>query len=107
MVDMWMLAVCVAAKMSLKPIDLSKLKTQKIIEGSIFSSDPWRVHALMLLIIGLTGDVEIVSEPRKIMNTLNGLAVAGLPHVIKMLKDGEQDPIYNLSDALEELVRVH
>ena len=34
----------------------------------------------------------------------NGLAVAGLPHVLDMLKDGGSEPIWNLSEAVESLV---
>ena len=34
----------------------------------------------MLIAIGKTGDVQIVSEPRKMMTLANGLAVAGLPN---------------------------
>lgn len=105
MVDLWFLAVCVAARLGLKPADIGKYETKKIIDGSIFSSDPWRVHTLMLIAIGKTGDVQIVSEPRKMMTLANGLAVAGLPKVIEMLKDGEAEPIWNLSDAIDEILR--
>ncbi len=105
MVDLWFLAVCVAARLNLKPADIGKYETRKIIDGSIFSSDPWRVHTLMLIAIGKTGDVQIVSEPRKMMTLANGLAVAGLPKVIEMLKDGEAEPIWNLSDAIDEILR--
>jgi hypothetical protein len=105
MVDLWFLAVCVAARMDLEPVDISKYSTKKIIEGSIFGSDPWRVHTLMLIAIGKSGDVQIVAEPRKMMALANGLAVAGLPKVIEMLKDGEGEPIWNLSDALDGLLR--
>ena len=105
MVDLWFLAVCVAARLGLEPVDLRKYETRKIIDGSIFGSDPWRVHTLMLLAIGETGDVDIVSEPRKIMNLANGLAVAGLPKVLDMLKEGDGEPIWNLSDAIDEILR--
>lgn len=105
MVDLWFLAVCVAARLGLKPADIGKYETKKIIDGSIFGSDPWRVHTLMLIAIGKTGDVQIVSEPRKMMTLANGLAVAGLPKVIEMLKDGEAEPIWNLSDAVCEILR--
>jgi hypothetical protein len=105
MVDMWFLAVCVAARQGLKPADPSGYETRKIIEGSIFSGDPWRVHTLMLLGIALTGSVDIVSEPRKIMQLVNGLAIAGMPAVIDMLKQGDGDPIWNLSECVEKLVR--
>ena len=83
----------------------SKYETRKIIDGSIFSSDPWRVHTLMLIAIGKTGDVQIVSEPQKMMALARGLAVAGLPKVIEMLKDGDAEPIWNLSDAVDGLLR--
>ena len=105
MVDLWFLSVCVAAKLGLEPSDLSKYETRKIIDGSIFGSDPWRVHALMLIAIGRTNDEQIVSEPRKMMTLANGLAVAGLPKIIEMLKDGDSEPIWNLSDSLDLIVR--
>ena len=105
MVDLWFLSVCVAARLGLEPDDIGKLETKKIIDGSIFGSDPWRVHTLMLIAIGKTGDVQIVSEPRKMMALASGLAVAGLPKVIEMLKDGDADPIWNLSDAIDGILR--
>ena len=105
MVDFWFLSVCVAARLGLEPTDTSKCNTKKIIDGSIFSSDPWRVHTLMLIAIGKTGDVQIVSEPRKIMALASGLAVAGLPKVIEMLKNGDSEAIWNLSDAVDNLLR--
>lgn len=105
MVDLWFLSACVAARLGLQPADISKLKTTKIIDGSIFTSDPWRVHTLMLMAISHSDDISIVSEPRKMMAIANGLAVAGLPKVIDMLRDGEAEPIWNLSDAIDQVLR--
>lgn len=105
MVDLWFLSVCVAARMGLNPADTTKDETRKIIDGSIFGSDPWRVHTLMLVAIGTTGDVQIVCEPRKMMALANGLAVAGLPTVIDMLQDGDAEPIWNLSDGIEKVLK--
>ena len=105
MVDLWFLSVCVAARLGLEPADTTKYETRKIIDGSIFGSDPWRVHTLMLIAIGRTGDVQIVSEPRKMMALASGFAVAGLPKVIEMLKNGDAEPIWNLSDAVDFLLR--
>ena len=105
MVDLWFLAVCVASRLGLEPADIAKHDTKKIIDGSIFSSDPWRVHTLMLIAISKTGDVQIVSEPRKMMTIASGLAVAGLPKVIEMLKDGDAEPIWNLSDTIDGILR--
>ena len=105
MVDFWFLSVCVAARLDLEPTDIARHDTRKIIDGSIFGSDPWRVHTLMLIAIGKSGDVQIVSEPRRMMTLASGLAVSGLPKVIEMLKDGDAEPIWNLSDAVDFLLR--
>ena len=105
MVDLWFLSICVASRLGLKPTNSKKSETKKIIDGSIFGSDPWRVHTLMLIAIGSSGDVQIVSEPSKMMAIANGLAVAGLPRVIEMLKDGDAEPIWNLSDAIDNMLR--
>ena len=105
MVDLWFLSVCVASRLGLEPADITKYETTKIIDGSIFGSDPWRVHTLMLIAIARTGDVQVVSEPRQMMILANGLAVAGLPKVIEMLKEGDGEPIWNLSDAVDKILR--
>ena len=47
----------------------------------------------------------IVSEPWKVLALANGLAVAGVPKVVEMLKDGDAEPIWNLSDAVDALLR--
>ena len=104
MVDLWFLAVCVAARFGMRPGYMKDGKRRKIIEGSIFASDPWRVDALMLIAIGSTGDADIVGEPRKMMSVANGLAVAGIPKVVEMLSDGDAEPIWNLSDCLREIL---
>ena len=59
----------------------------------------------MLIAIGKTGDVQIVAELRKMIALASGLAVAGLPKVIEMLKDGDAEPIWNLSDAIDGILR--
>ena len=104
MVDLWFFSVCVAVRLGLNPADTSDLEMKKIIDGSIFGNDPWRIHLLMVIAIGETSDVQIVSEPRKMISLANGLAIAGLPRVIDMLSDGGLDPIWNLSDAIDDLL---
>ena len=105
MVDLWFLSICIAVRLDMEPADLGKSDTYKIIEGSIFANDPLRIHALMMIAIKKTGSVEIVAEPRQVMALANGLAVAGLPKVVEMLKDGDAEPIWNISDALDNVIR--
>lgn len=104
MVDMWFLAFCIGAKRGNKeelPLD----KTHKFMDGTVFSSDSWRIDALMLIAVGVTGDTEILAEPRRVMNLANQYAAGGLPDVIDLLKDGDAEAIYNVSDNLESIIR--
>ena len=104
MVDMWFLAACLGAQ-SGKPAEYDQKDTYKIIDASIFSSDPWRIDALVLLAIAYTKKVEIVNEPREVLALASGFAVAGMDKLLEMLKDGEADPIWNLSDELDRLLK--
>ena len=105
MVDFWFAGLSLAAHRQLKPVDLSGYETFKFIEGSIFDRDSWRVQAVMLIAIAVENDVEIVGEPRRMMAIANGLAAAEIRPVVEMLRDTNQDPIWNLSDALNDILR--
>ena len=104
MVDMWFLALCLGAREH-KREDLTGVKMHKFMDGTVLSSDPWRIDALMLLAISLSSETAIVAEPAKIINLANEYAAGGLPDVIDMLKDGDADAIYNLSDNLEAVIK--
>ena len=105
MVDFWFTAMCIAARKQLKAVELSNRETFKFHEGSIFDRDSWRVQAIMLVAIAVTGNVEIVGEPRRILSIANGLAAAGVPYLVEMLQDGDQEPIWNLSDSIESILQ--
>jgi len=106
MVDFWFLGLAIAAREGLKPVDLSKRDTVKFIDGSIFDRDSWRVQAVMLIGIAAVDSVDIAAEPRQIINIANGLAATGIPKVVEMLKDGDQEPIWNLSEELDVFLKV-
>lgn len=105
MVDFWFAGLSLAAYRQLKPVDLSGQETFKFIEGSIFDRDSWRIQAVMLIAIAVENDVQIVDEPRRMITIANGLAASGIPHIVEIIRDGNQDPIWNLSDALDELLQ--
>ena len=104
MVDLWFLAVCIACRLGLAAQEVGTGKRVKMIDGQIFASDPWRIATLMLIAIQSTGKVAIVAEPRKMMDVVGRLAVAGLPEVVEMLQDGPAEPIWNLSEALRRVL---
>ena len=105
MVDLWFAGLCLAARKQLEPVDISGQDTFKFIDGSIFDRDSWRVQAVMLIAIAVEDNVEIAGEPRRMMAIVNGLAAAGVPYIVDMLKDGDQDAIWNLSEALDDTLR--
>jgi len=39
------------------------------------------------------------------MKIANGLAIAGLPKTLEMIKSGDGDPLWNLPDAIDEVLR--
>ena len=104
-VDLWMAGLTLAARQELKPIDLSNKKTVEIIKGSIFDTDGWQVQVVMLTAISVEGSLEIVLDPRRMMDIANGLAAAGVPLIIDMILEGGQKPIQNLSKNLNDLLR--
>ena len=101
-VDMWFAALSIAARKELSPVDLSGLKTVQFTEGRIFDGDPWRIRALMLVALSVDKSIEVVDDPPRMMSIANGLAAAGAPLIVKMLSEGEDRPIWNLSEALSE-----
>ena len=103
-VDIWFLAICIAVKLNLKPQSFSASKSKEITDGSILSTDHWRIHLLIICAIHYSEDVYVVSDPNKMMQIANELANAGLPKLIRMLESGGEKPIWNLSDAMESLI---
>ena len=106
MVDLWFAGLSLAARKQIKPMDLGKEKNHRFITGEIFDGeDSWRIQVITLIAITIDGNLEIVLEPRKMMDIANGLAAAGVEIIVDMLREGDQVPIWNLSDALDELLR--
>lgn len=104
MVDFWFLALSLAVRDRLRPVDLVSQETSNFITGAIFDRDSWRVHFLMLLAIAIEGSVDVVANPRRMMAIANGLAASGVPRLVEMLQDGDQEPMWNLSEALYEIL---
>ena len=106
MVDFWFAGMSIAARKQLKVVKISDSETFKFHEGSVFDGDSWRVQAIMLVAIAIEDDIEVVGNPRRMLGIANGLAAAGIPDIVEMLRVGDQDPIWNLSDALDDILRL-
>ena len=121
MVDLWFAGFCFAARNAferneLKSIadtsqrsssdrDSAKNLSRGIERGTTFDGeDSWRIQIVMLVAIAVEGNVEVVANPNRMMAIANRLAAAGVPHIVRMLEDGSDEPIWKLSDALEQLL---
>ena len=104
MVDFWFAGLSLAAGKGMKPVELSGQTTSNFITGAIFDRDSWRVQAVMLAAINVDSTVEVVDDANRMMAIANGLAAAGVPHIVEMLGSGEQEPIWNLSDSLADVL---
>ena len=104
MVDLWFAGVCVAARRGLAPAELAGQDTVYMTGGDILGNDAWRIQVIMLIALARQDDVEIVDSSARMMAMANGLAAAGVPHIVEMLTDGRETAIWNLSNALECLL---
>ena len=103
MIDLWFTGFSMAVRNKLKYIDLTRRETFKFNDGSVFGSDSWRVNSIMLVAMTISNDIEILTQPNQMISIANGLAAVGVPQLHDMLR-GDQPPIWNLSDELDELL---
>ena len=104
-VDLWFAGLSLAVRKNLKPMDLKKEKTVSIINGDIFNTDGWQAQAIMLIAITVEGNLEAVLNPRRMMDIANNLAAAGVNDIVKMLSEGPEKAIWNLSDAFKGILQ--
>ena len=108
-VDLWFAGLSLAVLKNLEPINLKEMEKKKetvgIISGDIFNTDGWQAQAIMLVAIAVEDNLEVILNPRRMMDIANGLAAAGVPHIVKMLSDGPEKAIWNLSNAFEKLLQ--
>ena len=104
-IDLWFTGLALAARRQLRPINFKDHKTFRLTTGATFDRNSWQIQALMLIAIAVDESVEVVQNPRRMMDIANSLAAAGVPYIVEMLREGNQYPIWNLSDALDDLLR--
>ena len=105
MVDMWFAGLALAVHECLQPVELAGRQTSNMTAGSIFDGpDSWRIQILMLIAIEVDNKVDVVEDASRMMAIANGLAAAGIPRIVEMLQNGRQQPIWNLSDAMERML---
>ena len=103
-VDLWFAGLSIAVREGLTPADLGKSPVH-LTEGSTLDRQSWRIPMLMLVAMRYSDDKEkVLLNPTEIMNIANGLAAAGVPRIVEMLRDGDAEPIWNISTAIENML---
>lgn len=101
MVDLWFLALCLAARTG------KRVKVEdphKFIQGDILAREPWRIELIELLAIADADSSEALENPARCIDLANEYVAAGLPELLEMLKAGKAKPIWNLTDGVCDLL---
>jgi len=98
-VDAWWLAIGIGVHIGRR----SKLpdKTVKFNDGSILSTDPWRINHLELLALAEEGEF-ILDKPVQVIRIASEYANTGFPWLVEQLM-GSHDPILTLMNRLPEI----
>jgi hypothetical protein len=96
-VDAWWIGFCLGVRHGQsRPFSD---KRAKFMDGSILSSDPWRIVHLELIALGLRGE-EILARPRDVVQLATEHANYGLELVVKSLM-GQNEPTLALMNYLD------
>jgi len=102
-VDIWMLALCLGVKKG-KKRDLDRDHSVKFIEGSIFTNDHWRVNFITALIIGIEDNVDIIANPRKVIQLANQYAAGGFSEIFNGMGESNMDPLDNILEMVDVIL---
>lgn len=102
-VDFWYLAFLVGISKGLDPE--SDTDTYNATPATILSSDQYRINHMLLAYLGATRDIESLSNYKAVFDYCSGVANAGMPHLIQILADPDERPLWALFDELEKLIQ--
>ncbi|MDP1773617.1 MAG: hypothetical protein Q8L15_15200 [Methylobacter sp.] len=101
-VDFWFMAFLIAVNKKLDPV--KDLDTYNATAAHIL--DAKRISLMQLAVLGITERFEIISEHREVFNYCLELANAGMPHLIQVLNDPEDRPLWAILSEVESLTKI-
>ena len=101
MVDFWYFCFMVAVKENYEPKDLNS-GSVNITPASILSSNPSRILHIQMVFLAHKGSIEEMLEHKKVFDFANKKANAAVNHVLTMLNDKDDNPLWMLLDYVEE-----
>jgi hypothetical protein len=99
-VDLWWAGMCLGVREG-RRTTLPENEWHKFNDGTVLSSDPWRIIHLQLLAVGLTGGADILDDPGAIVRMANEFCATGLPRLLEAMNQSTE-PIMVASEFLRE-----
>lgn len=100
-IDFWFAAFLIAVNKKLPPI--KETETYYATNASVFNNDTDRIGLMQLSVLGLTKEFDKLADHRWVFNYCLGLANAGMPYLIEILKDPDERPLWSILDEFEDL----
>jgi hypothetical protein len=100
-VDLWWAGLCIGVVEGHRVDGLKADDWHRFADGSVLSSDPWRIVHLQLLAVALTGNVDILDEPGDVIQMANEYAATGLPLLLDEM-NRSPEPIMVASEYLRQ-----
>lgn len=101
-IDFWFMALCIAFNKGLSVV--KEKETYNAIDAEILSRNTYRITQIQMIAIAVSSDINILLEPRKMLDICIGLANAGIPLLLNILEDTEATPLWNVYYELEEVI---
>lgn len=100
-VDFWFMSFLIAVNKQLE-----RKKEQETYNATgAHILDPKRISIMQIVVLGITEKFEILVDHREVFNYCSELANAGIPHLIQVLNDPEDRPLWAILGELEKLTK--
>lgn len=98
-VDLWYFSFIYAVKNKLEPV--VEKDTSNITPASILSTNTYRITHIQLAFLANSESIEELANHRKVFDYALSKANAGFPHILQILKDPDDRPIWAVLDEIE------
>lgn len=100
-VDFWFTAFLIAVNKKLAPV--KETDNYYATNASVFNNDLDRIGLMQLSVLGITKDFEKLANHRWVFDYCIGLANAGIPYLIEILKDPDERPLWAILEEFESI----
>lgn len=101
-VDFWYAAFLIAVRRGLEPE--YERDTYNVTPASILSTNPWRIPHIQAAYLVLTQNSSGLAEKKQVFDFSLAMANAGIPKLIQLLEDDDDDPMWAFLDESEAVL---